>query len=237
VLAMMNSPETKFNAVLRPAWQYLGDYSFYAYAKPEIALRTLENLLGRSTMARVMRTYHERWRFRHPSSDDFFDAASEVSGRDLTSFFDQTIRHAGVLDYEVASASTRGASPARGVVERDGKRVTSDAARSTAADAGYESTVVVRRRGEVMLPVDVAFKFKGRPPERVRWDGRERWVRYVFTRAEPLEWAEVDPDRKLELDVDTLNNSRTVAADERVPAKWTSALMFFVQNLLAFCGA
>ena len=34
-------------------------------------------------MARVMRAFQERWRFRHPSSADFFAVASEVAGRDL----------------------------------------------------------------------------------------------------------------------------------------------------------
>ena len=45
-------------------------------------LATLERMLGEETMARVMRTYHERWRFRHPGSRDFYAVASEVAGRD-----------------------------------------------------------------------------------------------------------------------------------------------------------
>ena len=59
-------------------------------------LNTLEGLIGDETMARVMRTYAERWRFGHPSSDDFYAVATEVSGRDLTSFFKQTVEGTGV---------------------------------------------------------------------------------------------------------------------------------------------
>ena len=39
------------------------NYGFYSYFKPELVLDTLERILGEQTMSRVMRTYHERWRF------------------------------------------------------------------------------------------------------------------------------------------------------------------------------
>ena len=46
-------------------------------------------------MARVMRTYHERWRFRHPTSDDFYAVVAEVAGRDARWFFDQAVERPG----------------------------------------------------------------------------------------------------------------------------------------------
>ena len=101
----------------------------------------------------------------------------------------------------------------------------------------YESRVVVRRRGDIVVPVDIALKFDGRAVERVRWDGRERWKRFTFTRPQRLLWANLDPDRTYELDVDWLNNGRKVDADTRVARKWTFSLMFIVQALLAWVGA
>ena len=76
--------------IRQPSWTYNTGYVFNAYGRPSLTLRTLEGLLGRRTMARVMRTYAERWRFGHPSSDDFYRVASEVAGRDLMPFFRQT---------------------------------------------------------------------------------------------------------------------------------------------------
>ena len=70
-------------------------------------LRTLEGYLGEQTMARVMRTFHERWRFRHPGSDDFFAVVNEVSGQDLSWYFDQVIRGTDIVDYDIGSAQTR----------------------------------------------------------------------------------------------------------------------------------
>ena len=79
---MQNTFQGTFDKVRQPAWTYgAGGYSFYSYTKPGLLLRTLEHHLGEQTMARVMRTYHERWRFKHPTSEDFYAVANEVSGQ------------------------------------------------------------------------------------------------------------------------------------------------------------
>jgi len=240
-LRMTNSPEMRFDTSLQPAWTYSpGTYGFYSYQKPEIVLRTLENEVGEQTMARVMRTFHERWRFRHPSSDDFFAVAKEVSGRDLDEYFTQTIRRSGVLDYEIGSATSVKVEQPLGVLDRGGKRTQVDERSRPSAGAKapelYDTTVIVRRRGEVVFPVEIAFKFAGKPPERQTWDGRARWKKYEFTRPQRLEWVGVDPDRKVILDADWLNNSFRLDRDNRAAVKWAGAWMFFVQNLLAFLG-
>jgi hypothetical protein len=192
--------------IRQPSWSYDAGYAFNAYARPSLTLRTLEGLLGRRTMARVLRTYVERWRYRHPSSDDFYRVASEVAGRDLTPFFRQTIESPAVIDYAVGEI----------VQER-----------------AY-TAVTVRREGDLQIPIVVAFKFAGRPVERRTWDGASRWTRFTFGYAEPLEWVDVDPDRKVALDVSWLNNGRVVAADRRAPMAMTSRWLLAVQQVLAW---
>ncbi len=240
-LRLSNGPSQVFDTSLQSSWSYsAGTYGFYSYQKPEIALRTLENHLGEETMARIMRTYHERWRFRHPGSDDFFAVANEVSGRNLDEFFAQTIRGDGILDYEVGSASSIPTVRPSGVFDKGGRRTTIDPkplSRSEAAtSASYDTTVVLRRLGTVVFPVEVALKFAGKPVERRTWDGRARWTKFEFTRPEKLEWVSIDPDRKVILDVDWLNNDRRLEPDRRVSRKWTATWIFMLQNLLALAG-
>jgi Aminopeptidase N len=67
----------------------------------------LEGYVGSETMQRILHTYFTRWRFRHPTSEDFFDVASEVAGEDLTWFFDQYFRGTSLLDYAVESLDAR----------------------------------------------------------------------------------------------------------------------------------
>ena len=95
---MQNTFQGTFDRVRQPAWSYgAGGYAFYSYTKPGMLLRTLEHHLGEQTMARIMRTYHERWRFKHPTSEDFYAVANEVSGQDLVWYF-----HAGGRRHRVS---------------------------------------------------------------------------------------------------------------------------------------
>ena len=246
ILRASNRPEAKYNRILARAWDYVpqGAYGFYSYLKPEMMLRTLEGYLGAETMARVMRTFHERWRFRHPRSEDFFAVANEVSGQDLAWYFDQVVRGTGVLDYEVGSAVTRALPVPRGIFDGAGGRQTvseEDARKKeTAAQKDekrtWETVVVVRRRGEVYFPIEVAFKFAGKPVERKTWDGRAPTQTFRFQRAEKLEWVDVDPDRKIALDANWSNNGRRMTSDARVSTAWTARWLFMVQNIIAWLG-
>jgi hypothetical protein len=96
---------------------------------------------------------------------------------------------------------------------------------------GYESTVVVRRLGEVRLPVTVELSFADGRRERRAWDGGERWVRYRI-HGPRLVAAEVDPDFTMVLDADRLNNSLRVRPDRRAARRWHQRVRFWIQNLL-----
>ena len=217
----LNLPAPRPGKVRQPSWTYLDDqsYGFYSYMKPELVLGTLEGLLGEQTMARVMRTYHERWRFGHPSSDDFYAVATEVSGQDLTPFFKQTIEGADTLDYEVSSVAA--------VQLESG---------STNGSAAYENSVLVRRLGGVKVPVEIAVKFEGEGPERVTWDGQDEWKKLTFKRPSKIEWAQVDPGHLLRLDVNWVNNAKRLSADHRVATKWSARWLFWLQNVLRLAG-
>jgi hypothetical protein len=243
---MQNNPGRAFDAIRRNAWRYSdrAQYGFNSYDRPELVLRTLENLLGEQTMARIMRTFHERFRFGHPRSEDFYAVASEVAGTDLSSYFEQVVERDGILDYEVATVTSQKARETLGVVERGGKRATIGSKEATASERAadkartrlWESSVLVRRRGDVVLPVDIELRFEGGKSERRKWDGRDRWVRYDVVRPERLLSASVDPERKLELDVSWLNDSRRTEPDSRAAAKWAAIWMFCAQQALALVG-
>ncbi|MDW8217396.1 MAG: M1 family metallopeptidase [Acidobacteriota bacterium] len=106
--------------IITPAWKFPnpGLYGFNAYARPALTLKMLEGYVGVETMRRILKTYFERWRFKHPTSDDFFAVASEVAGEDLKWFFDQYFRGTKILDYAVASLDAREA-----VIVRKGEAV------------------------------------------------------------------------------------------------------------------
>ncbi|MBA4312078.1 MAG: peptidase M1 [Chlorobiaceae bacterium] len=119
---------------IRNAWQYYsgGSYAVNSYMKPSVFLTTLQNYVGKETMLKIMRTYSERWRFKHPKTQDFIDVANEVytqhrikdepeyskiqiaqssatnqGSQNLGWFFQQALYTNAVLDYSVDYVSSK----------------------------------------------------------------------------------------------------------------------------------
>ena len=89
------------------------EYGIAAYAKPVIALRTLEGVLGEEMMLKIMSTFFQRYRFAHPTTEDFRTVAEEVSGQDLAWFFDGLVYGDGVLNYTVTALDEDSVTVAR----------------------------------------------------------------------------------------------------------------------------
>jgi hypothetical protein len=203
-------------------------YRNLTYSKMSLVLGQLERLLGAATMDRAMRSYADTWRFRHPTTSDFVRSLSRAAGQDLSGYFRQTVWSSEVLDYAVETATSRPRRAPTGVFGSGDERQTVERGER---QAGWESEVVVRRLGGVTLPVFTDLVFADGQRARLRWDGRERWVRFRVV-GPRLAWAEVDPDHTLLLDVDRLNNSRRVEPDRRASRRWAQRLRFWIQNIL-----
>ncbi len=94
--------------IAKNGWQYANSNSYAAitYGKTAVVLLTLESVIGEDTMRRAMHTYFLRYRFTHPTKEDFLKTIEEVSGKDLRWYFNQTIYGTQVLDYEVMKLSS-----------------------------------------------------------------------------------------------------------------------------------
>ena len=223
-------PNAKSDAQATPTYRYWpGSASSISYNKTALWLHTLERHLGWPTLQRILSTYFERWKFRHPKPQDFFDVVNEVSGQDLTWFFDQVYRSSNVFDYGVQALTSRPAG-GRGFFGDGPERAF---AGRTDSRERFHTTVVARRHGEGLFPVDVIVTFEDGETVRERWDGRARWTLFEYDRPSRAVSAQVDPDRVLLLDVDYTNNSYTLAprADEAA-RKWSLAWLAWLQDVL-----
>jgi hypothetical protein len=249
-------PFARTGTMVQNAWEYVDGYGSNSYSRPELALRTLERHLGEATFARAMRTYHQRWRYRHPTSGDFFDVVEEVCACDLSLFWDQMVLGDRVADYAVASVRSRPARQPRGRYWRDGEWViledeTGSAGERTASEASaaegaapdgdkasegaprmYETRVVVQRLEDFVWPVEVVLHFEDGSERLQVWDGRDRMLAIEHTGPSRLVWAAVDPANKLPLDINQLNNSRVVIEDPEPRRHWARRWLFWAANLL-----
>jgi hypothetical protein len=220
----------KSDAQSTPSWQYFpATGGGLSYSKTALWLHTLERYLGWPTFQKIMSTYFQRWKFRHPKPADFFALVNEVSGRDLTWFFDQVYRSSNAFDYAVDSVRSTSVE-GRGMADRNGKV---EPIASSDQPGKLRSTVIVRRLGEAVFPIDVLVEFDNGEKVREKWDGLDRWKAFTYERTSRVTFAEVDPDRILLLDLNRTNNSWTAAPKAAYAAhKWMLKWMIWLQDAM-----
>jgi hypothetical protein len=211
--------------IAKNGWQYADNNSYggITYGKTALILLTLENVIGEDTMRQAMHTYFLRYRFTHPTKEDFLKTIEEVSGKDLRWYFNQAIYGTQVLDFEVLKISS---VPVEWYKEdlQEKPGVTE-----------YMDNVWIHRKEDFVIPVDVEIKFDNGDKVREHWDGQDRWVRYAYQKKAKIESVEVDPDHKIYFDRNNFNNSRTEEANSAPARKlanyWMCMSQFFAQML------
>jgi hypothetical protein len=231
----------------RSAWEYMNrrSYSINSYGRTADSLRTLEGLVGEETMVRIMREYGERWRWRHPTPQDFFRVAEEVAGREgkgpLDWFFRETFLSSEAMDFGIEDVTTF-----EDAGEKDGKKTPA------------VSIVTVRRHGGVRMPVDVRVRMKDGTERTFRWerddrvvaaDGgadpgvatpargeQSRWVRIRVTAPSEVVAAEVDPLGRYSLDRDRTNDGLRTKSDRDATLALAIRLLGWTEMTTSFYG-
>lgn len=215
------------DAIVTPAHRMLDSdsYNSTTYAKTALTLLTLDRYLGGDRLRTALRDYYRAWRFRHPTGADFRRAIEQSVGEPLEWYFSQTLDGTGQLDYAVARIEGRDVKPVAGR-ERDA------GAAEAPSPPRYRTEVIVERRGEVRMPVDIVVTFDDGSETREVWDGQERWRRLDIVSTQRAAYAVVDPDNKLALDVDRLNNSRMRQPGTRGIVRLAGRWGLWMQGLL-----
>ncbi len=247
----------RFDPVTAWSWKFYngGSYGANVYMRAATLLSTLEGLLGEPVWPRIMRTYHMRYRFGHPTEDDFIGVVNEIAGRDMTWFFDELVRNTRPFDYGVSGLSSVKVPPhGRGVFDDGGARVEwTDQKLREAETAGtgseakapppslYRTTFVLRRFGDARIGgdarIEAVVRFKDGSTETRTWDGRDRWARFEIDKPAEAESVQVDPRGIWLIDENLANNSLSTGGLPRNVSKLMSQLLFSVQLLLHFFGS
>jgi hypothetical protein len=216
----------------RFAWKFMGGGSYGAnsYSKGELMLRTLKRYMGRDLFADMIKSYSQRWWFKHPKPQDFYDVVSEFAGQDMSWFLDQFVYGSGKLDYAIGRISSQRPRGQKGWFHGELRE-------GSSKDEGsrtFESEVLVRRLGEVKIPVEVLVVFNDGSEIRENWDGQYRWKKFLYSGPNRITKAVVDPDFKLVIDVNRTNNSMLRKSNKIAPIRWTSRWLVWLQHALEF---
>lgn len=198
-----------------------------SYHKAALMLHTLERMYTWEVMQKVLSIYFTRWRFKHPAPGDFFAVLDEVTGKNHQWFIDQVYTSSNTFDYAIDDLSSEPIG-ARGLMESpEGLKF-----QETKVDGQFRTKVTVRRLEAGQFPVDVLVTFSDGGQARESWDGRSRWQVFTFDRPVKAVSAQIDPERRLLLDTNYTNNSRTLEpATDRAATTWSLRWMVWMQDL------
>jgi Peptidase family M1 domain len=204
--------EPDFDPLTRFAWQFVDDSSYggVTYGKTATVLLTLEKIIGEDTMKKAMHEYFMRYRFQHPTGTDFLKTIEDVSGKDLSWYFNQAVSGTNILDYEVVDAHS---DPLKWY-DKDAK------------GGPYRTYVTVHRKGDFVAPVELIVTFDDKSTVTEHWDGKDRWVRYSYIRPAQVASARIDPGDGILLDRNLFNNSYIVKEDRHATQKLRNIWLF-----------
>lgn len=182
------------------SWQFLtkGAYGVCSYSKPATMLKTLENRLGLETMRKILRTYFDRWKFKHPTSADFMAVVEEVSNQDLDWFFDQYVNDDVQVDYSISALT--------------------------------EKSFTVTKKGEGWMPTTIQVHYANGEKKLLAWEGRDS--ERTFTFQEPIREVYLDPFNHNWLELNRLDNRKSLIQDASFTGKYWRKLIVWLQNIV-----
>ncbi|MBN1195954.1 MAG: M1 family metallopeptidase [Candidatus Aminicenantes bacterium] len=198
--------------VNQPSWHFLSgsNYSSHVYNRAAVFIDTLKGYLGKEKLYDFFARYARQYAWKHPSTHDFIAALNEVAGQDLAWAFKQFINGTGRLDLAVHSLSSQ--------------RMEND-------PASYRNEVLLVRR-EGFFPADVLIRLRNGREVRHLWKDPGRWKRLEFTHESPLHSVVIDPEFRIPLDHDLVNNSMAAQPSRKESQRAALKLGFLFQTLL-----
>lgn len=193
-----------------PGWQQsLSDRATNLHRRMPLVFETFVRSFGWDTLQHALGDYARRSASKRPSAREFVGILNSAAGRDLSWFFERTVHATSPFDYAV------------------------DTVASTGVSEGYESTFVVRRLADGVLPVEIRVTFSDGSSVVERWDGEAAARAFEYRRPAAITSVTIDPDRLIALDGNRLNNSWTSRpAAGRAALRWSARWAAWFQHLL-----
>jgi hypothetical protein len=161
---------------------------YVAYGKPVAVLQMLRrDVMGPALFDKGLRTYIQRWAYKHPTPQDFFRTMDDVAGKHLDWFWREWF------------------------YETPGFDQTIDSVAQTTVGGQTHATVVYGNHARGVLPLLVRFTFNDSTKQDVTYPAdvwRANSTRYSasYTFPKPIARIVLDPDHHL-VDTDRSNNS------------------------------
>ncbi|GGD95850.1 M1 family metallopeptidase [Paenibacillus nasutitermitis] len=195
------------------SWSYQNHnhYAENVYMRAKLVLFGIEKQVGAKTMSKIMRTYFQKYKFKHPTTADFQHVVEQVTRTKWNDYFSQFVYDKLMSDYAVESIAVK-------PVKVNG-------------EAKIESTVLIRKNGGSFGPVPIMFKFADGTTLQKTWDAGEKHIQYKMVHSSPLLWASIDPKNENVLDNKHINNFMKAELPEKTRTRWSIGFTKLIEGI------
>lgn len=159
-----------------PSAEYTSiNYGIIVYGKTAMLFEYLRAYLGTELFDRCAKEYFERWKFKHPYPEDIKKVYEEVSGKDLSWFFNELISTTGKVDYKICSVKK---------------------SQCSANPNGHCWEVEVKNKGEINAPFSISAIKNGKVVSTDWFDAKSR-VNKVYVSATDFDHVKIDAGHKM----------------------------------------
>lgn len=148
-------------------------------------------------------------------------------GDSMDWFFEQVHYGTDLCDYAIEGIYNKEQSTITGYLADFENCVTQKDTKSA-----LECKVVVRRLEGMQLPVEVAIHFENGKSVLVDWDGQETKKTFTFDSEHKIVKAVIDPDRKITIDKNWINNSYAIEPDKTGLRYYFSKILIATQRVI-----
>jgi aminopeptidase N len=232
-----NHPFSDLTKVNQYAWDFpSGSYSVMNYNKPASFLTGLERMLGTECMDNIFKRYYEKYKFKHPKTQDFVNTAIETAAKQKDNiyseypaqFFEQFLNTTAVCDYAVKAVKQKKETPYTGFFGNDKKF------EKKPETGNYLTEIILERKGDFITPVEIEMVFDNGDTLQKVWNGKSKLKNYKFLGTAKLISVEIDPDDKVYFDINHNNNSYTLKPETAGIRKYVLKVLFWLQNIMQF---
>jgi aminopeptidase N len=208
----ITSPE----ALKQNAWNYKNHngYAENVYTRAKLVLKSIERQIGPVMMERVMKSYFQQWKFKHPTTADFQKILENTTKSSWDEFFRQFVYGSMMTDFAVDGIRTR-------KMEQDGLTL-------------YESTVLVKKHGGSYDRVPILFHFAdGNQTEKI-WEGKDDEAQFKLIHIAPIDWVAIDPQYTIVLENKHINSFMRTNVDPKLELRWNVGSMKLFETLFGW---
>ncbi|SYZ73257.1 exported hypothetical protein [Candidatus Zixiibacteriota bacterium] len=201
--------------VTAPAYSFTNDLDYFGtiYSRGALTIETFENIMGEGAAQIFWRHYYDKFLFKHPDYDAFMQTVGEIAGDNMVDMIGPLFNSNEKIDYSVS--------------ELENRKLDS---------VSYEISFILRKTVNLEYSVPYRIILYDGGVLDYHWASEFSSERVVKRLPYPARVVIVDPDSKLTIDTDLMNNSELYSGDNRPGLRLSSGLTFLLESFLSMLG-